>query len=137
MCAVSLDELIRQNKSYIQDLHSKRTVEEFVNIIKKVDFQGVTGRINFYNRNSRLSQVKQTPPKITTHPPKTGTLNLQSDMPFYCLILLIPYCFPIVENLQNNPKLKLFNFVKVINVDILIRQRFQGYQLLMLKMEVR
>ncbi|XP_023326697.1 uncharacterized protein LOC111700109 isoform X2 [Eurytemora carolleeae] len=55
--AIALDELIRQNKSYIQDLHSKRTVEEFVNIIKKVDFQGVTGRINFYNRNSRLSQI--------------------------------------------------------------------------------
>jgi hypothetical protein len=33
-------------------------VSEFVNIIKNVDFQGVTGRINFQNGNSRLSNIK-------------------------------------------------------------------------------
>ena len=49
--AKSLDTLIRQsNQSYIQNLHSKRTVEQFVSIIKKMDFFGVSGRINFLGK---------------------------------------------------------------------------------------
>ena len=51
--------LIKQNKSYIQDIHSERSVNEFVKIIQKTDFDGVSGRINFVNnQHSRLSNVK-------------------------------------------------------------------------------
>ena len=57
--AKSLDTLVKQsNKSYIQNLHSPRTVQEFVSIINKMDFQGVSGRINFKGRNSRLSNIR-------------------------------------------------------------------------------
>jgi len=57
--AKSLDTLVRQsNKSYIQNLHSPRTVEEFVKIINQTDFQGVSGRINFKGRTSRLSNIR-------------------------------------------------------------------------------
>ena len=48
----------RQNKSYIQDIHSPRSVDEFVNIISETDFHGVSGRINFANGHSRLSNIK-------------------------------------------------------------------------------
>ena len=50
----------RQNKSYIQDIHSPRSVDEFVNIIAETDFHGVSGRINFANGHSRLSNIKVT-----------------------------------------------------------------------------
>ncbi len=57
--ALALDRLIKQNKSYIQDIHSERSVGEFVKIIADTDFHGVTGRINYASgRNSRLSNVK-------------------------------------------------------------------------------
>jgi len=56
--ALALDKLIKQNKSYIQDLHSERSVNKFVEIIKDIDFHGVTGRINFKERNSRLSEIE-------------------------------------------------------------------------------
>ena len=57
--AKSLDTLVKQsNKSYIQNLHSPRTVHEFVSIINKMDFQGVSGRINFKGRTSRLSNIR-------------------------------------------------------------------------------
>ena len=57
--AKSLDTLVKQsNKSYLQNLHSNRTVEELVKIINKMDFQGVSGRINFKGRTSRLSNIR-------------------------------------------------------------------------------
>merc|ERR1711971_1346209 len=57
--AKSLDTLVKQsNESYIQNLHSPRTVEEFVKIINQTDFQGVSGRINFKGRTSRLSNIR-------------------------------------------------------------------------------
>ena len=57
--AKSLDTLVKQsNMSYIQNLHSERTVEEIVKIINHTDFQGVSGRINFKGRTSRLSNIK-------------------------------------------------------------------------------
>lgn len=56
--ALALDRLIKQNKSYIQDIHSERSVNEFVKIIGESDFHGVTGRINFANGHSRLSNIK-------------------------------------------------------------------------------
>ena len=54
----------RQNKSYIQDIHSPRSVDEFVNIIAETDFHGVSGRINFANGHSRLSNIKVNPDTI-------------------------------------------------------------------------
>eukprot|EP00092_Neocalanus_flemingeri_P012194 GFUD01013149.1.p1 GENE.GFUD01013149.1~~GFUD01013149.1.p1 ORF type:complete len:740 (+),score=179.76 GFUD01013149.1:57-2222(+) len=58
--AYALDTLIsnQENKSYIQNLHSDRTVNEFVNIIKNTRFEGVSGHINFNGRPSRLSNVR-------------------------------------------------------------------------------
>ena len=56
--ALALDRLSKQNKSYIQDIHSERTVNEFVNIISNTDVNGVTGRINFVTSSSRLSKIK-------------------------------------------------------------------------------
>ena len=46
------------NQSYIQNLHSDRTVNAFVKIIKDMDFNGVSGRINFKGRPSRLSNIR-------------------------------------------------------------------------------
>ena len=34
-----------------------RSVEAFVDIIKNIDFRGVSGRINFPGRSSRLSDI--------------------------------------------------------------------------------
>lgn len=56
--ALALDKLVRQNKSYIQDFHTERSINKFVNIIKDTDFYGVTGRINFVTGHSRLSNIK-------------------------------------------------------------------------------
>ena len=56
--ALALDTLIKQDKTLIQDLHSEETANEFVKIIKKLDFVGVSGRINFIAGNSRLSETK-------------------------------------------------------------------------------
>ena len=58
--AKALDTLVNTNSStsYIQNLHSDQTVTEFVNIIKNMDFEGVSGRINFKGRPSRLSNVR-------------------------------------------------------------------------------
>ena len=58
MYALALDKLIQQDKAMIQDLHSEKTVNEFVKIIKKLDFNGVSGRINFIEGNSRLSETR-------------------------------------------------------------------------------
>ncbi|XP_040568562.1 uncharacterized protein [Lepeophtheirus salmonis] len=56
--AYALDQLIKQNKSYIQDIHSERSMNKFVEIINNIDFKGVTGRINFINGPSRLSNIR-------------------------------------------------------------------------------
>lgn len=56
--ALALDGLIKQNKSYIQDIHSERSVNKLVDIIRATDFQGVSGRINFARGHSRLSNIK-------------------------------------------------------------------------------
>ena len=56
--ALALDNLIKQNKAMLQDLHSEKTVNEFVKIIRKLDFVGVSGRVNFIEGNSRISETK-------------------------------------------------------------------------------
>ena len=58
MYALALDKLIKADKALIQDLHSEKTVTEFVRIIKELDFMGVSGRIKFANGHSRLSEIK-------------------------------------------------------------------------------
>ena len=55
--AKALEELVKTDETYLQNLHSNRSVEAFVEIVKKIDFNGVSGRINFYGRSSRLSDI--------------------------------------------------------------------------------
>ena len=57
--ANALENLTRENKSYIEELHSERTVKQFVKEIRSIDFKGVTGRIKFpKSGQSRLSNVR-------------------------------------------------------------------------------
>ena len=58
--ALALETLVTNSstQSFIQNLHSEQSVEEFVKIISATDFNGVSGRINFRGRPSRLSEVK-------------------------------------------------------------------------------
>ena len=56
--ALALDQLIKQNQSYIQEIHSDRSINKFVEIIGNTDFHGVSGRINFVHGHSRLSNIK-------------------------------------------------------------------------------
>ena len=55
--AKALEELVKKDETFLQNLHSNRSVEAFVNIIKNIDFNGVSGRINFFGRTSRLSDI--------------------------------------------------------------------------------
>ena len=55
--AQALQELVRLDETFLQNLHSNRSVAAFVDIIKKIDFNGVSGRINFFGRSSRLSDI--------------------------------------------------------------------------------
>ena len=55
---LALDQLLRQDETYLQNLHSNRSVKSFVDIIKNIDFDGVSGKINFIGRSSRLSDIK-------------------------------------------------------------------------------
>ena len=57
--AQSLDHLIKQNQSYIQDIHSSRSIKKYVDIITGMDFYGASGRISFPNNgHARLSNIK-------------------------------------------------------------------------------
>ena len=58
MYALALDKMIKKDKALIQDLHSEKTVRQLVQIIKELDFDGVSGRIKFENGHSRLSEIK-------------------------------------------------------------------------------
>ena len=55
--ALALEQLVQTDETYLQNLHSNRSVEAFVDIIKNIDFHGVSGRINFHGRSSRLSDI--------------------------------------------------------------------------------
>jgi len=55
--ALALDKLMKVDKALVQDLHSEKTMAEFVKIIKEQDFDGVSGRINFQEGHSRLSEI--------------------------------------------------------------------------------
>ena len=58
--ALALDKLDKEYPAYIQDIHSQRSNDKFVEIIRKTDFNGTSGRINFDHGhgNSRLSNIK-------------------------------------------------------------------------------
>ena len=55
--ALALKHLVLEDATYLQNLHSLRSAEAFVRIIRNIDFDGVSGRINFHNRTSRLSDI--------------------------------------------------------------------------------
>ena len=55
--ALALKQLVLEDATYLQNLHSLRSAEAFVRIIRNIDFDGVSGRINFHNRTSRLSDI--------------------------------------------------------------------------------
>merc|ERR1711892_1530662 len=55
--ALALDKLMKVDKALVQDLHSEKAMAAFVKIIKEQDFQGVSGRINFHDGHSRLSEI--------------------------------------------------------------------------------
>ena len=55
--ALALDKLMKVDKALVQDLHSEKTMAKFVKIIKEQDFDGVSGRINFEDGHSRLSEI--------------------------------------------------------------------------------
>ena len=63
--ALALDKLIKHDKALIQDLHSEETINEFVKIIKNLDFLGVSGRVNFIDGNSRLSETRIIQHQVT------------------------------------------------------------------------
>ena len=55
--ALALNKLMEEDKALVQDLHSEKAMSAFVKIIKEQDFQGVSGRINFHDGHSRLSEI--------------------------------------------------------------------------------
>ena len=55
--ALALEKLVQKDDTYLQNLHSNRSSDAFVQIIKDIDFTGVSGRINFPGRSSRLSDI--------------------------------------------------------------------------------
>ncbi|XP_043507447.1 uncharacterized protein LOC122527382 isoform X1 [Frieseomelitta varia] len=55
--AYAMDRLLRENQSYIYDLHSEQTVNRMTDIIGETDFYGVSGRIKFFGGPSRYSVI--------------------------------------------------------------------------------
>ncbi|XP_011630756.1 uncharacterized LOC105422894 isoform X1 [Pogonomyrmex barbatus] len=55
--AYAMDRLIRENQSYVFDLHSDHTVNRLTHIIGETDFYGVSGRIKFLGGPSRYSVI--------------------------------------------------------------------------------
>ena len=55
--ALALEKLVQEDETYLQNLHSNRSSDALVKIITEIDFNGVSGRINFPGRSSRLSDI--------------------------------------------------------------------------------
>ncbi|CAK9812828.1 Insulin-like peptide receptor [Anthophora plagiata] len=55
--AYAMDRLLRENQSYVFDLHSEHTVNRLTDIIGETDFYGVSGKIKFYGGPSRHSVI--------------------------------------------------------------------------------
>ncbi|XP_032691676.1 uncharacterized protein LOC116854152 isoform X2 [Odontomachus brunneus] len=55
--AYAMDRLIRENQSYIFELHSDQTNNRLTDIIGETDFNGVSGKIKFMGGSSRYSVI--------------------------------------------------------------------------------
>ncbi|XP_055681418.1 atrial natriuretic peptide receptor 2-like [Lutzomyia longipalpis] len=55
--AYALDQLIKENSTYLSDLHSERTTKRFMEIIWNTDFMGVSGRVKFSDGGSRFLPI--------------------------------------------------------------------------------
>lgn len=55
--AYAMDRLLRENQSYVFDLHSNHTINRLTDIIGETDFYGVSGRIKFFGGPSRYSVI--------------------------------------------------------------------------------
>uniref|UniRef100_A0A2M4A4W5 receptor protein-tyrosine kinase n=1 Tax=Anopheles triannulatus TaxID=58253 RepID=A0A2M4A4W5_9DIPT len=55
--ALALDELLRNDPSSFSDLHSPETTRKLIELIRKTDFQGVSGRIRFNEAGSRYTTI--------------------------------------------------------------------------------
>lgn len=51
--AYALDKLLKEDRTHISNLHSDRTNKRFVQLIRQIDFNGVSGHITFQNVHSR------------------------------------------------------------------------------------
>lgn len=57
--AYAMDQLVKENISYVSTLHNEETVARLTEIVSHTDFQGVSGRINFAGGGaSRISSVE-------------------------------------------------------------------------------
>lgn len=52
-----LDRLIKENPSYLSNLHSQKTTEKLLEYIWDIDFEGVSGRIKFGATGSRYTTI--------------------------------------------------------------------------------
>ncbi|XP_055710801.1 receptor-type guanylate cyclase Gyc76C-like isoform X2 [Phlebotomus papatasi] len=55
--AYALDKLIKENSTYLSDLHSEITTKRFMEIIWSTDFMGVSGRVKFAEGGSRFLPI--------------------------------------------------------------------------------
>lgn len=55
--ALALDKLIKESRHHLNTLHSANTTERFIKLISETDFNGVSGRIQFGEGGSRLSNI--------------------------------------------------------------------------------
>lgn len=55
--ALALDKLITESPNHLATLHSEKTTKRFIEIISETDFSGVSGRIQFGEGGSRLSNI--------------------------------------------------------------------------------
>ncbi|GAB0087290.1 Guanylate cyclase [Sergentomyia squamirostris] len=55
--AYALDKLIKENSTYLSDLHSEITTKRFMEIIWSTDFMGVSGRVKFLEGGSRYLPI--------------------------------------------------------------------------------
>lgn len=55
--ALALDKMLKEDYSYLSDLHSDRTTKKLVNLIQNTDFNGVSGHIRFGEGGTRFSAI--------------------------------------------------------------------------------
>lgn len=55
--ALAYDQLYRKNMYNASNIHAHSSAEQFINIIENIDFNGVSGRVNFISGSSRASVV--------------------------------------------------------------------------------